>query len=233
VPNRSRSVMLILLLLAGGCDTNRSNPPVSPVAPTRPTPVPTVRVEGVVVDGDRDGPIGGAFVKVVAMGWCGGDREVSKPEWSALTDGNGVFGFTTDPPPDCSYFSLEAVRSGYELSRTRVDFGAAASVALKVQPRLTIHPGEALETQIIWNAVVNCFVPCRRAFVESPPGDLVDIEVTARDSQAIVGLQAGPIAYPLSSIPNRRITVSSGEFVIIDFDGDRPVVPVTLTATRH
>jgi hypothetical protein len=168
VSNRSRSVMLVLLLLAGGCDTNGSNPLLSPAAPTPPTPVNAVRVEGVVVDGDRDGPIGGAFVKVVAMGWCGGDREVSKPEWSALADGNGVFGFTTDPPQDCSYFYLEAVRSGYELSRTRVDFGAAAPVVLKVQPRLTIHPGEALETRITWNAVVNCFLPCRRAFVESP-----------------------------------------------------------------
>jgi hypothetical protein len=57
--------------------------------------------------------------------------------------------------------------------------------------------------------------------------------VTTQDSQAIVGLQAGPIAYPLSSIPNRRLRVSSGEFVIIDFYGDRPVVPVTLTARRH
>ena len=164
------------------------------------------------------------------MGWCGGDREMSKPEWSALTDGNGVFGFTTDPPPDCSYFSLEAVRSRYELSRTRVDFGAAASVVLKVQPRLTIHPGESLETRIVWSADSSCFFPCRRVFLDSPPGDVVDIEVTTGDSQAIVGLQAQ--LNPFSPNYDRRITVSSGQFWIIG-DGDRPVVPVTLTATRH
>ena len=134
-----------------------------------------------VVDGDRDEAIGDAFVKVVAMGVRGTYREVSQPAWSAQTDGNGVFGFTADLPSDWSYLIMEAVRPGYESDRTHVDSGAAASIVLKVQPTLTIHPGESLQTRIISSWSLSCFFPCRRVFVESPPGDVVDIEVTTGD----------------------------------------------------
>ena len=189
----------------------------------------TVRVEEVVVDGDRDEAIGDAFVKVVAMGVRGTYREVSQPAWSAQTDGNGVFGFTADLPSDWSYLIMEAVRPGYESDRTHVDSGAAASIVLKVQPTLTIHPGESLQTRIISSWSLSCFFPCRRVFVESPPGDVVDIEVTTGDGQASVGLLQADLS-PFSPTLERRITVSSGEFWII---ADRPFVPVTLTARRR
>ena len=225
-----RHLPLIFALLCSACRDAPTSPSAAPSPrATPPTPVATVRVAGVVVDGDRDAPIGEASVKVVAMGGPGGSREVSNPAWSALTDSNGVFGF--DLPAEWSYLLLEAVRPAYESSRTHVDSEAAASVVLKVQPTLTIHPGETLETRIIYSRGSSCFFPCRRAFVEAPPGDLVDIEVTPRDSQAIVGLQA-PLK-PFGSTYERRLTVSSsGEFWIV---GDEPVpsVPVTLTATRH
>ena len=231
MPTRSRSVMLVLLLLVGGCDTNRSNPPLSPAAPTPPaTATTTVRVEGVVVDGDRDEPIGDAFVKVVAMGVRGStSREVSQPAWSAHTDRNGVFGFTANLQSDWSYLIIEAVRPGYETDRAHVDSGAEASVVLKVQPTLTIHPGESLQTRIISSWSLSCFFPCRRVFVESPPGEAVDIEVTTGDSQASVGLLQAE-GSPLFPTLERRITVSSREFWII---ADRPFVPVTLSAKRH
>ena len=224
-----RHLPLIFAMLCSACRDAPTSPSAaaSPSA-TPPTPVATVRVAGVVGDGDRDAPIGEAFVKVVAMGGPGGSREVFNPAWSALTDSNGVFGF--DLPADWSYLLLEAVRPGYESSRTHVDSEAAASVVLKVQPTLTIQPGESLETRII-DTRGSSFFPCRRAFVEAPPGDVVDIEVTPRDSQGIVGLQA-PLK-PFGSTYERRLTVSSsGEFWIVG-DEPLPFVPVTLTATRH
>jgi hypothetical protein len=76
---------------------------------------------------------------------------------------------------------------------------------------------------------VSCFFPCRRVFVDPPPGDAVHIEVTTRDSQASVGLLQAE-GSPLFPTLERRITVSSREFWII---ADRPFVPVTLTAKRH
>lgn len=225
-----RHLPLILAMLCCACrDAPTSPGAASSPSATRPATVATIRLAGVVVDGDHDAPIGQAFVKVVAMGGPDGSREVLNPAWSALTGSDGVFGF--DLPADWSYLLLEAVRPGYESSRTHVDSEAAASVVLEVQPTLTIHPGESLETRIIYTRGSSCFFPCRRAFVEALPGDVVDIEVTPRDSHAIVGLQA-PLK-PFGSPYERRLTVStSGEFWIV---GDEPLpsVPVTLTATRH
>jgi hypothetical protein len=187
----------------------------------------------VVLDGERDQAVSGAAVKVSQI-YLGGRQQRVDPTWSATADADGVFDFTADLPSGWSDLLLGASRSGYEPSDTWLVPGTAPSAVVKLLPTLTIRPGESLKTRV-FRGFHACFFeswPCRRVVVESPSGDLIDLEVIPADGGATVGLEGPESSHPLVPALKRRLTVSGGEIWIYG-GGDGPSTAVTLTATRH
>jgi hypothetical protein len=236
VRDRSHFTVLFLLwVVAAGCDSNKGIPS-SAAAPTEPnSPVGTiaVRLQGVILDGDRDQPVPSAAVKVSQV-YVGGWQQRVDRAWSATADADGVFGFTADLPSGWSDLLLDASRSGYEPSGTWLVPGTAASAVVRVLPTLSLRPGESLHTRV-FRGFHACFFEswaCRRVVVESPSGDLVDLEVIPADSGATVGLEGPESSHPLVPALNRRITASAGEIWIYG-GGNGPSTAVMLTATRH
>ncbi len=236
VRDRSHFTVLFLLgVVAAGCDANKGIPssPATPTAPNSPGGTIDVRLNGVILDGDRDQPVPSAAVKVSDIK-VGGRQQRVNPTWSATADANGLFDFTADLPSGWSGLLLDASRSGYEPSDTWLVPGTTASAVLKLLPTLTIRAGESLQTRV-FRGFHACFFesyPCRRVVVESPSGDLVDLEVIPADSGATVGLEGPEASHPLVPALNRRITASAGEIWIYG-GGNGPSTAVMLTATRH
>jgi len=235
---------VVLLLVAAACVKNPDSPPLAgpantePTQPPPPPPVSTVPVllRGAVIDADREEPIAGAFVKVKAVNPS--VPFVRPPDaWSTTTDARGAFEFAADLPGPWKSLTIEGSRTGYEPSLSVV-FPATATFGLvKLQPRLTIRPGESLKTRLFSDGY-GCYggwFPCRLVVLES--GDLVDIEVIPAVSNAQVGLQAGASAdFPYPPLFNRRITIAGGEFALVGpfaEDWTEPFMWVTLTATRR
>ena len=105
---------------------------------------------------------------------------------------------------------------------------------------LTIRPGQSLDVRA-GAAADSCFddgIPCRRVFVEAPPGELVDLAATATNSAAQIGLDGYTETHTFSA-PRwlRQLTVSgSGEVWVY---GVTPSLglplrgELILTAMRH
>lgn len=191
----------------------------------------SVRVEGVVVDADRDERVPGAVVKLVEIFAGFVSQSANNPAWSAIADANGAFGFTAVLPSHWQALLLEASRTGYQPLINYVERASAASALLRVLPILIIRPGESLQTRVFPGGD-GCFFEswaCRRVIVDARPGDLIDIEVIPADSDATVGVEGPGSTHPLFPAFNRRITVASGEVWLYGDLGKW----MTLTATPH
>ena len=140
---RSHVLTLILLwVVVGGCES-KTDIPLSPTAPS-PAGTVTVRVEGVVLDSDRDEPVSGVLITPGSVHDSGGHQaRIDSP--SATTDANGVFALSADVPSDWRNLGLHFSRPGYEAGFTSVD--PAESVVLKLRPTLTIRAGESLQVR--------------------------------------------------------------------------------------
>lgn len=225
---RTHVLTLILLwVVVGGCESKTDIPP----SPTAPSPVRTVtvRVEGVVLDSDRDEPVPGVLIAPGSVHDSGGhSARIDSP--SATTDANGVFALSADVPSDWRNLGLHFSRPGYEAGFTSV--GPAESVVvLKLRPTLTIRSGESLQVRHLplTAGYIGCFLdtwPCRRVIVESAVGELVDIEMSAYDPDQPLGLERTDTK--LVPTFHRRLTVSKEIWVV----GAAPFTTVTLTATR-
>jgi hypothetical protein len=236
VRNKSRSILLVLTMAAVSCETNKDTSPLSPAPPSAPNPpvgTATVRLEGVVVDADREELVAGAAVKVVQV--FAGNPVTEKPEWSATTDSNGTFAFTAGLPAHWSQVMLEGTRPGYERTPAFVNAATPEFITLKLIPTVTIRPGESLVTRIYRHGYT-CFFEswaCRRVIVDSPSGEPVDIEMIPVDTQAPVGLEGPESSHPLFPTLQRRLTVSGGDIWMYGGVGDGPSAVVRLTAIRH
>jgi predicted small lipoprotein YifL len=231
--------LLILLVLsaAAGCGQPGNMVGPTPPAPSGNAPHPT-RVEGRVLDGDREGAVAGAVVTGLEV-WGPDGKLAELPALSTTADDRGAFGFTANLPQGWFNLILRGTRDGYEPSQMAVrNPSVATAVVLWLQPRITIRAGESIQTRVLpdpqgWRGCGFEYWSCRRFFVEPPSGESMDVEVAPADDQ-LVTLMVGPHAShdPLTLFPNqRRVTVSGGEVWIYgEWEGG---VRVTLTAHRR
>jgi hypothetical protein len=230
------NVLSILLVLsaAAGC---MGSPPMAPTHPAtvvtgpplRPGPNISIRVEGRVIDGDSNEPVAG--VRVGAQSVCapGACFSVENPAANVLTDDQGGFALTSELPQDWRAVNLRAARDGYEPSQMYVETAAASTAVLRVQRTLSIRAPESIQTQVL-TGTHSCgdeSWPCRRIFVESPSGVLLDIEVVPADDQVVTLIVGRDDNHPLVPTIQRRVTMAGGEVWIYGRG------KVTLTARRH
>ncbi|HXG89256.1 MAG TPA: hypothetical protein VNJ02_13040 [Vicinamibacterales bacterium] len=227
------TVLILLTLSAAGCEGNRTA--AIPTGPTAPVPVASpsvaVRVEGRVIDGDREGPVRGAVVTAVSFCAPGACRALAElPAPNATADDQGIFLLTANLPVGWELLLLDVTRDGYELTRVHVTPAEATTAVLTLLPRITIRSGESIKTRVFFKTYSCGFEgwTCRRFHVDSPSGEAMDIEVMPDEGQK-VGLVVGPeLGHPISPDPQPRVTVSGGEVWIYGQPGK-----VTLTAHRR
>lgn len=228
-----RAPVLTLLVLSVGCGRNMSTTEPSPTSSVVNTPAANVavRVEGRVVDDERNQPISAAAVRAVQVGADGGYWNLDQPLASAATDGNGAFLLTARVSPRWKELLLDVSREGYEPTRIYVSPTAATAAELRLYQRLTIRRGESVQMSVDLGSYVCGFEShrCRRVFVES--GEAMDLEVMHADGPGKAGLVVGPeINHPISVVDYQpRATMSGGEVWIYVGQGGS----VTLTASRR
>jgi hypothetical protein len=222
--------------------------PIAPVMPSLLSPVLgemiNVRVEGRVIDADREKAVPGAVVTPV--GFCakgippagGACRRVDPGAARVAADANGVFAVVANIPQTWDELLLGVTRDGYEPMDIYVAPSDVTAATLRVLPTLTINPGESLTTRTFHGAK-NCGNDghyCRRVMINAPPGDLIEVEVIPVEGQE-VGILGGPATMVFPS--QRQITVSGREVWI--YAGTPTTTPfyhvfeqrMTVTARRH
>ena len=230
--------LLILLVLsaAAGCGQ-----PANTVGPTptpsvnAPAPTVVVRVEGRVLDDDGEAAVAGAVVTGLD-GWLNELPGLS----TTAADDQGAFGFTANLAQGAlGFLIVRGTRDGYEPSQIGVggwnNGSGATAVVLRLQPRISIHAGESIQTGVLpdpqgWRGCGFEGWSCRRFFVEPPSGESMDVEVVPADDQLVTLMVGPPASHNPFEFPNqRRVTASGGEVWIYGEGGGR----VTLTAHRR
>jgi hypothetical protein len=109
--------MIAILGVVPGCSRTAPtapNPPEAEVVPPEPTiPAIAVRLEGQVLDADRQQPISGVSVTTEGVLSAGSFRWPSSPT-STVTDGNGTYVLNATLPADWGGVMLGLVQSGYD-----------------------------------------------------------------------------------------------------------------------
>ena len=241
-------LLMILCAAALGCDANRT--------PTGPTPSPTVatpastiavRVEGRVIDGDREAPVPGAIITLAEVTADGRYQQPNQPAPQTGADDDGMFVLTLDLAPRWRNITLEVTRDGYDSTRIYVTPTEVMAADVRVLPTLTIRPGESLDMRVFLGSYVCSDEShlCRRILIESS-GESIDIEVVAAGADRDVGLVVGPtVNHPIYVRSyQRRVTVSGGEVWVYPARAEHTGVSsgtgmgvfeqaVRLTAYRH
>jgi hypothetical protein len=175
------------------------------------------------IDADTGEPVPSAQIKIGS----------TFPERKATADASGIFTLIADLPHTWRELLLEGTRDGYELQHGHVVPSTTLGVRIRMLPSITIRAGESLKTRI-YPFGFNCFDegwPCRRIIVDAPSGELVDVEVTASDIGAEIGVEGPRRSHPLAPPLRRTITVPGGEIWI--YGGIvAPFTEVTVTARR-
>ena len=202
-------LVLVVLVSAAGCEENRT----APTTPTAPTPIPIVpvRLEGRII-GERDEPVPGAVVTVSEFCAPGNCRSMS-PVVSQGANDQGVFVLTANLPSNWEDVFVHVTRDGFEPNQQYIVSTEVGSVVLRLLPRVTIRPGQSIETRLFLftHSCGDEGWTCRRIVVEAAAGESMDLDVIHLDGQS-VGLIVGPEStHPTSPIPPSRVTMSSGE----------------------
>jgi hypothetical protein len=205
----------LVVLSCSACEGERLSP-AAPSAPSVPPAAPgsvTVRVEGRVIDADREEPAARAAVRVVSVHQSDGSRGIVDPGWTAISGEDGVFGFNADLPVGWRSLGLAVEGEQFETTATSVTPTSAVAAELRLLRRVTIRPGESIEMRVFLGSSTCGFESylCRRVFLESSTGESVNVEVIPADSERDVGLFAGA-GHPvrITNYP-RRVTVTEGE----------------------
>jgi len=206
---------MVLSAAAFGCDANRT--------PTRPTPSPTVatpastiavRVEGRVIDGEREAPVPGAIITLTEVTANGRYQQPSQPAPQTTAEDDGRFVFTLDLSPDWRNITLKVTRGGYDSTRIYLPPTMVTAADVRVFPTLTIRPGESIDMRVFLGSYVYSDEShlCRRILIESS-GESIDVEAVPADAHRDVGLVVGPsVNHPIYvKSYQRRVTVSGGE----------------------
>jgi len=213
ITNTRTLLFPLVLVAAAGCEGNRTATGPDAAGPVAPASAPAVRLEGRII-GERDEPVSGAVV--TATDFCAPAACTSVPgsSWvSQPTDDQGAFVLTTNLPLNWSQVNVRVTRDGFEPSQSFFLSTEAASVVLRLLPRLTIRPGQSIETQLFLNTYF-CGDEgwiCRRIVVESAPDESMDLEVFRADGQDVGLIVGPPLTHPISPTPPRRVTMTSGE----------------------
>ena len=229
-----KAAVLAFLVLSAGCEGNESTagPSAAPPVVNAPATV-DVRVEGRVMDDDRNAPIPDASVRAVAVAADGAQTSVDQPLARAGTDGNGVFFLTASVSPRWTLLLLEVSSNGYEPTRLYLTPATAAAAVLRLYQRLTIRGGESIQMNVRLDSYGCGFEShrCRRVFVHA--GEAVDLELIHADGAGKAGLVVGPESHHPFSVSvtdyQPRATVSGGEVWIFVAQWGS----VTLTASRR
>jgi hypothetical protein len=208
----SRWALLSLLVVsASGCEGNSLTP--TPLPP----PSATVRLDGRVLD-EHNQPVAGARITLTYIHPSRPMADIRATAPSITADDTGAFSLMLDLPADWQQVTLRVDREGYE-SDARIFVGAAeASRALLINMyrSLTISAGQSIQTMVSLRSHDCGFdgKPCRRVIANSPPGKLLDLEVSPEDGQEYVGLAVRDQVVLGYDFP-RRVTVSGGDEVWI------------------
>jgi hypothetical protein len=148
---------------------------------------------------------------------------------STVSDASGAFVLDATFPEDWADLLLGVERAGYESALIYVQPSSTTGATLEVYRTLTIRPGEAMDVQVFlghygcgWESHT-----CRPLVVDSPAGELVDVQVAAAIGDGSFGLAASEEPSVVDGVYESRVTVPTGTIWI--FGRGRAVV----TARRH
>jgi hypothetical protein len=218
-------LVLLVLYTASGCEGTRA-----PAGPTPPAEARTVsaRVEGRVIDGDRDLAVQGAIVSPVAV--CGPRHcdQVNDPAASVITDDQGRFVLSVILPDGWSRLTVRVTGSGFEPTQDNVTPAQATGAVLRLLSTVTIRAGESIETRVFLGPQFcgGDSWPCRQVFVEAPSGVSLDIEVFPSEERVVTLIVGPEPSHPYEPTIQRRVTMPRGELWVYGEVGK-----VTLTAT--
>lgn len=236
---RGTSVALALLLAMAAC-AGPSTPsdigmPVPTPPPFAPPFVPSMRVEGQVVDADSGASVAGTvlavrFLRVDGQGqWF---LSAGQRPGTAVTDHTGRFVLEEIiHGKEWETVELWVTRDGYEpVIATATP--ASADVVVRMYPTLTIRPGESIEARLFldtYSTAWDGFV-FRRVVIDAPPGEPVQVDLTPLD-HPYIGLSTGSAGQDPSDHGLRdRMIVSTGAVWITGLSGSPG--RVRLTASR-
>jgi hypothetical protein len=209
-------VGVIAILVVAACS------PVTPTATNAPAAGdPTsrtvaVRLEGQVLDADRQQPIPGASVTTDSVLRASALTRVSLPA-SSVTDDSGRFVLNATLPADWSGVVLALARPGYESPSAVYMTPTSGAETLLMYPTVAIRSGQTIEVVVSltnyvcgWESAV-----CRRLIVESPAGELIDVEVTPVNSAEKFGLVVGNQDPFVTGYDQRLVTLPGGDVQIL------------------
>jgi hypothetical protein len=211
--------------------------PASPTGPgtsgPAPAPVPTartvaVRLEGRIIDADSRSPVAGARVSANEVQSTGSYGPLAQP-LSTVSDASGAFVLNATLPEDWADLLLGVERAGYESTSIYVQPSSTTGATLEVYRTLTIRPGEAIDVQLSLGHYVCGWEShaCRPLVVDSPAGELVDIQVASAIGDDSFGLAASEEPSIVEGVYTSGVTVPAAKIWI--FGSGRAVV----TARRH
>lgn len=211
---KARALLVVFVLAAAaGCEGDRT----APTSPTMtPDPTVTVRVQGKII-GERDEPIPGAVVAATEA--CAPDACIVVPGSPGVSQPTGVQGdfVLTNVPLSGDrvngQVNVQVTKDGFEPTRTFVPSAEVSSAILRLLPKVTIRPGQSIETRLFLGTFF-CGDEgwiCRRVFIESAPNESVDVEVFPADGQEVGLIVGPPLTHPISPTPPRGVTMTSGE----------------------
>ncbi len=174
------ALLSFLFVPAFGCGDTASLAPTPLPSSPPPVNVTPVRLEGHVLD-EHGQPVDGA--RITPLYLPGGAAP------SATADHTGSFSITVGWPANWPGITLRVERDGYEFADVPVQADDASAVRINIYKTLAISAGESIQATLSLRVGDCGFEPyCRRAIVNAPSGQLVDIEVIATEGQEYVGL---------------------------------------------
>ena len=170
-----------------------------------------ITIAGQILVEDSDSPVARAAVRLV------GSRTAAPVPPQSDDDGRFVLEGTISRDAETLSLSVAAENAGsWSLFIPR----ATAAAAVVRVPELIIRAGKQLTSAMNFSNALSCTfedVPCRRLFVDGPPGSRIDLELVAEAGQQVGLFVQEPFRAP-SDYP-KRVTVSPSQIWIMGAGG--------------